>query len=590
MGIKERFWSKRPFLVVALGLLTFLGLALRAWGIQWCLSIGESRPDELVIISKALGYGAGDFNPHFFNYPSLLSYVLFAFYGVYAMGLMAMGAIQSVSDVLIRLAEDPAPFILISRSFSVMMGAVAVPALYWAVRPLFGKASGLLAALFFAVAYLPVRDAHFGVTDTPMVTMVVFALIPILRILRGLEASVIFRVASDSLRLDYLMAGVLAGLASGFKYNAALLALPILWAHLASPVMRHHSLPRRLISRNLWLAAACMVGVFLTTSPYILLDWGTFISDFMFEVRHLTGVGEALVGRGWETHLRISLWYGVGPALLLMALVGIGVGFRYQWRTTLCLLVFPFFYYLLIGKGFTVFVRYILPVVPFLCVFAAVAVVNGLYPWVRRRWGEVAGVCAVSLVAGLIVLPNLARAVSFDRLICQQDTREQAIVYVRDALPPGVTLGWVGTRYGYPRFPETTNSLERQLQKARAVGQAGRFLKARHEAALRRGKGVDVVWLTKTEVSEASSLPSYILLEEYPLPYSQNSTDGARAIVLGRGFQLVTEFKSAEWLLLTSPGIVFDKQDSLYAPYAGCGFVTRPGPNLSLWMLSDTSK
>ena len=584
MGMKERFGSERLLLVVALGLVTFLGFALRTWGIQWCLSIGESRPDELVIISKALGYGSGDLNPHFFNYPSLLSYVLFACYGVYAVGLMAVGAIQSVSDVLIRLAEDPGPFILISRSFSVIMGALAVPALYWALRPLFGRASAILAALFFAVAYLPVRDAHFGVTDTPMVTMMVFALIPILRILRGRDASGISRVVGSGFRLDYAMAGVLAGLAAGFKYNAALLALPMLWAHLASPAMRNHSIPRRLVSGNLWLAAACMVGVFFATSPFIVLDWRAFISDFMFEVRHLTGVDETFVGRGWETHLRISLWYGVGPAMLVMALVGVGVGLRSQWRATLGLLVFPFMYYLLIGKGFTVFVRYILPVVPFLCVFAAVAVVNGLYPWVRRRWGEVAGVCAVSLVVGLIVLPNLVRAVLFDRLICRPDTREQAIVYVRDSLPAGVTLGWLGTRYGYPRFPETADSVERQLQKARAAGGAGRFLKARHEAALRRGKGVDMVWLAKSEVSVASSLPPYILLEEYPLPYSRNSTDGARAIVLERGFQLVIEFKSAEWSILTSPRTVFDKQDSLYAPYAGCGGVARPGPNLSLWM------
>jgi hypothetical protein len=47
-----------------------------------------------------------------------------------------------------------------------------------------------------------------------------------------------------------------------------------------------------------------------------------------------------------------------------------------SWKKAVMILTFPVLYYITVGRGFTVFVRYITPVVPFLCMTAALVVVS----------------------------------------------------------------------------------------------------------------------------------------------------------------------------------------------------------------------
>ena len=61
---------------LALAAIVLMGLALRLWGIDFGLSNLYCRPDETTLVHRALAIGAGDLNPHFFNYLSLQFYLL----------------------------------------------------------------------------------------------------------------------------------------------------------------------------------------------------------------------------------------------------------------------------------------------------------------------------------------------------------------------------------------------------------------------------------------------------------------------------------------------------------------------------------
>ena len=50
---------------------------LRIWGVHFGLPYAY-HADEPIVIHHALAYGSGDLNPHFFNIPPLVSYLLFA--------------------------------------------------------------------------------------------------------------------------------------------------------------------------------------------------------------------------------------------------------------------------------------------------------------------------------------------------------------------------------------------------------------------------------------------------------------------------------------------------------------------------------
>ena len=106
---------------------------------------------------------------------------------------------------------------LTARVLSATAGVASVWVLFRVARHLFDERTALIAASFLALAFLPVRDSHFGVPDT---TATFFVLVSFLFIVRFWESSQ---------RRDLIVAAVAAGLATSTKYNAAIISLAALW-------------------------------------------------------------------------------------------------------------------------------------------------------------------------------------------------------------------------------------------------------------------------------------------------------------------------------------------------------------------------
>ena len=82
--------------VLMLGILA-LGLALRLAGVSFGLP-HLYHADEPIVVNHALAYGTGDFHPHFFKIPPLVSYLLFLFYGLSYLVGKGIGLFQNVGD------------------------------------------------------------------------------------------------------------------------------------------------------------------------------------------------------------------------------------------------------------------------------------------------------------------------------------------------------------------------------------------------------------------------------------------------------------------------------------------------------------
>ena len=82
---------------------------------------------------------------------------------------------------------------------------------------------------------------------------------------------------------------------------------------------------------------------------------------------------------------------------------------------------FPVAYYVAAGAGYNVFVRYMIPVVPFLCIFAGYFVASAAsamrHP-MRLRPALVAAIVGLAVAA-----PTATNVVQFDRLLTQEDSR-----------------------------------------------------------------------------------------------------------------------------------------------------------------------
>ncbi len=244
-----------------------VGTVLRCWGIQFGLPLELARPDEEKIAQAAFHILQGDFNPHFFLYPSLFIYLTAAAYAV----LVVFERVLGTSAVAVSLAAgamaDPSLLHLVARGLAAASGIATIVVLYGAASELFPRRAALAAAAFLAIAFLHVRDSHFGVTDVPVTLLTVCAFWGGARIAtRGVTLS---RSA---------VTGLLCGLAASTKYNAALIALPALVA------IASHGFILRRVSVMLALAAAVALAIGLTAgflggTPFAVLDRPAFLAD-----------------------------------------------------------------------------------------------------------------------------------------------------------------------------------------------------------------------------------------------------------------------------------------------------------------------
>jgi len=532
--------QRPPYL--ALGIILVLAFVVRLRGIWFGLPFVHARPDELLIVGKALGFFTTDLNPRFFDYPTLYIYLV----GVLFAGYYAFGRLTG-------WFTDPAQFAggthgrwqflyVLSRGATAVFGTATVAWVYRIGALVFDRAIGLLAAFFLALAFLHVRDSHYGTTD---ITQSFFTMGAVLSLLR---------LHVDRRRSHAIFAAVYAGLAMGTKYNGVLLAVPMTLVELVHAWPNRRSWSVAVRGTYLPLMAVVMAVTFLATTPYLILDYPRAIADFE-ALRASMNVGmtpRELLGPGWIYHFRFSLVFGLGVPLLVASLAGIVLAAVRQPIVTLLLVSYPLAYYLLAGASANVFVRYMIPVVPFLCIFGAVFV-----DWVA---GYVAAAVRVAkpivtwAIAFIVIAPSAWSVVAYDVVLARQDSRVMAADWVLQNVPRGASVYVTGNAYGHPPLEDR----------------------------------VDPKWHLVTWDYRASNFiegrkrffgdPDWIIVQRSALPYS-HIPDLVKEM-LPEHYSLVTAIQAAD---LSQPGNVYDIQDAFYLPYGGFRGIRRPGPNLEIY-------
>ncbi len=411
-------------------LAVLLALGLRAWGLEGDLP-RLYHPDEAnhVAISQHI-FKTGDLNPHFFNYPSLFLYLnALAYVPYYAAG-RRLGVVAGVDDlrepVTLTMAvggTDRPSTVLLGRAVTVLFGAAAVGLAFLAGRAVTGDAgAGLLGALMLAVSPTNVAYSRLITPDTFAVCFTLAALLASARVLATGE------------RRWSVAAGVAVGLAAGSKYNAALVAVTLLAAH----VLRAG--PGALRDRRLALAVAAGGLAFLATTPFAVLDPGEFLADVRREARHYATGHAGMEGDTVRWYLDY-LWSVEGAGTVL-GLVQLARGLVQRSAGAVLLGAFPVTYFAFISRFVVRNDRTLLPVTPFLFLLAA-ALLADLWRWAPRRppWrdGGLGRAAAAALALGCLA-PALARTVEGARQAGRPDSREAARRWIEAHLPPGTRI------------------------------------------------------------------------------------------------------------------------------------------------------
>jgi 4-amino-4-deoxy-L-arabinose transferase-like glycosyltransferase len=286
--------------------------ALRIVGIQYGLPYGSLlNPDEQNVVPRAwrMTHGGG-LDPHFFDWPTLVTYAVAPFQ-----------------------AWQGAPSYLAGRFVVVAFALAGVAAAWWLGSVAYGTVAAAVAAAVTAVETTHVSFSHAAVTDVPLTTLVTVALA---LLVTG--------------RLEW--AGVAIGLATAAKYPGALALVPLVvvgWGRW----------------RRLAVSGGLAAAAFFVASPFVLLDASSTWSALRrigrehregwlgFEHDHWSGI--AFAGH---------LWNGLGPVLLISVLGLVLALLQRSRRGDLVLGSFVVGYYVSLLPLHSHFPRYVLPLVP----------------------------------------------------------------------------------------------------------------------------------------------------------------------------------------------------------------------------------
>jgi 4-amino-4-deoxy-L-arabinose transferase-like glycosyltransferase len=215
----------------------------------------------------------GGLDPHWFDYPALLMYVIAPFQ-----------------------AWEGEPSYLAGRVVVIVLALGAVAASWWLGEKAYGGPAGPVAAATLAVATTSVAYSRMAVTDVPLTL--------------GVAASLALLVSG---RIE--LAGVVAGVAMGFKYPGIFLLVPIAFAGWRQP-------------RRLAVAVVAAFAVFALTNPFFVAHLGSAVSD-AYHVQQLSRQGWlgfehdhaapiAFVYRLWDALGPVLIVCGVGLVLALV--------------------------------------------------------------------------------------------------------------------------------------------------------------------------------------------------------------------------------------------------------------------------------
>ncbi len=411
---------------------------MRVWGVRWSLPY-VAHPDESLIVDAGVRIvKSGDLNPHFFQYPSLVIYLQAAIYKLNLLwgtwrGYYAGPQSLPSTNHIIALAPD---LYLWGRTLSALVGAATVVGVYALGRAVFGRAAGFVAALLLLASPLHIEQSHYLVTDAVMTACALGAL------------AAAWRLATRPGLWIALLAGALVGLCAAAKYNGLFIGLTaatgwsLAWlGHRARP-WRY----RLAIAFSMVLAAAV---TFLITNPYMLLDWPLWSRDLQLALAQrkpastldaMRGTLMAQIGALWATDPAILVVGTLGGVILLV--VALHRHARRVQRAAWLLLPFAPLYVLFISRYEAVYERYMIIVLPFLCLTAGYGLVlmAGLLtvrlsittPAALRNPTLLAG------VAGLLLVAEPARQmVNFDRYLAEPDSRNAAFAWVQAQLREG---------------------------------------------------------------------------------------------------------------------------------------------------------
>lgn len=479
-----------------------LALVLRVIGIDFGLPMAY-HPDEPILVMATKQFFSGDFNPHNFYYPSLLMYTMHAVERVYY--LFATGPVDNYTLYLLSrltvvgfsLATIFLLFIIGKRMRNVTTGLVA--ALILSLIPLhlihshFATTDVPLAFFVLLTLLYTGKLAKEGSTKLYILTGLFFGLTVSMKVpgamvffsilyahfiyhKRKSEMSYVKELSEDLhqgwIHCRNITLAMLAGLAIYFIFkntanisSTVLRILPVeIWAKYYDEIvskMQSTALKFALVgtlvilvilyTKRVWrpqfkyllLLVFTALATFLLTTPYAILDYRAFLSDFFHQVIVSQTTWSGMFANSesaYSFHL-MRLFRAVTPIPIILAGLGALYFMRKRSLEMIIILIFVFVYYLYIGSWKLMFDRYLVPMLPIVALLSAfgfTVLLQKVLELTRKLNKNAKNILRAAYVLSILGIPvfiHFRNSVIYDQYLLKKSTRQMAYEWAISHLP-----------------------------------------------------------------------------------------------------------------------------------------------------------
>ena len=346
--------------------------------------------------------------------------------------------------------------ILAGRMLSAIFDTITVYLVYLIGTRLAGRWTGLLAATLATFAALSIQLAHFTTVDTILTTFATGCVLACIDLL------------THGRWRDYALVGVWLAAALATKASGVALLLLVLCTVLwrlsrelridwLSAAIRPRYLWRRAVLegllapgaiRRLALLVVAFAAALFLFQPYTFSDFSTVASGIQYQ-SDLAG-GKQLIFYTLKWHgteplsypLQQLTFYSLGLPLALLAYAGV----VYEWLRMLTprrnagflVALFVVSYFVAAGLLYMKYLRYMEPIIPSLCVLAAVFAASLVR---NRAWVGARQLRALGWVAGGAVLAlTVLYGVAYEHIYSKPLTRVQSSCWIGQHIRPGVVI------------------------------------------------------------------------------------------------------------------------------------------------------
>jgi len=374
--------------------------------------------DETYMLVPALNVMSGDLNPHWFGWPAApLIYQNAGIYYAYFSFGKATGTCSGLADFYAENEADQSGVRILGRLLTLLYAVLTIPVVFLLGKEVYDENIGLLAALFLAVCPMHAFYSHLMRPDVPQAFFIALMALGSLWLIKNRDA------------LLYILTGTALGIAIATKYQSA--------AYVVAPIVAH--LCGRGRHWHLAMSLAGAVCAFVLVSPFLLLDYTAAANDIAYELAIQRT--NALPLQFPMNHIwYVAQFLDKGALAMVIGsffLIGLLVALKSRRKKELLLLLTIAIVIAAIGFQNTRYDRFIIPLLPMACVFAANGA-NRLWlagkrlksPALRRT----AGLCVLAAIIagiGLLLLQTAIESQDFFK----DDTRMVAAKWFEQNVP-----------------------------------------------------------------------------------------------------------------------------------------------------------